>query len=144
MRATPPLLQMMGGRKARPRKVPKVRPREMRLHLDVARVLLDHAAPGWFWWHTPNGGKRGIITAALFKKMGVRPGIPDFILVPPTGQVHFIELKRHGESLSDAQQDFQLWCIRHGVPHSVADTLDQALAVLDAWGCLRIRIGGDR
>ena len=29
-----------------------------------------------------------------------------------------------------------------GIPHSVARTLDEALAALDAWGCLRIKIGG--
>ena len=142
MRATPPLLRLMDAKKARPRKAPRVRPREMRLHLDVARVLLDHSNPEWFWWHTPNGGKRDIITASLFKKMGVKPGVFDFVLVAPSATAHFFELKREGESLSDAQVDFQNHAIRHGWPHSVADTLDQALAVLDHWGCLRIKIGG--
>jgi hypothetical protein len=55
--------------------------------------------------------------------------------------LHCLELKRQGETLSDAQEDFQNHAIRHGWPHSVAYTLDEALAVLDAWGALRIKIG---
>jgi hypothetical protein len=144
MTAIPPLLRLMAGKKARPRKAPRVRPREMRLHLDVARVLLDHSNPEWFWWHTPNGGKRDIITASLFKKMGVKPGVFDFVLVAPSAVAHFLELKREGESLSDAQEKFQLHAIKHGWPHSVADSFDTALAALDHWGALRIRIGGAR
>lgn len=30
--------------------------------------------------HIPNGGKRNIIEAVKFKKMGVRKGIPDFLI----------------------------------------------------------------
>ena len=85
---------------------------------------------------------RDIRTAVKLKRMGTKPGWPDIVLVPPTGQLHCLELKRAGEGLSEEQEQFQLWCIRHNVPHSVADSFDQALKILDHWGCLRIRIGG--
>jgi hypothetical protein len=100
MTALPPLLQMMGGRKARPRKAPRVRPHEVHLHLAVAKILREHSLPTWMWLHVPNGGKRDIITASLFKKMGVKPGVFDFVLVAPSATAHFLELKREGESLS--------------------------------------------
>jgi hypothetical protein len=142
MRTLPPLLAIAEGCKARPRKAPAFRPKESILHFAVAKLLREHCLETWQWCHIPNGEVRDIRTAVKLKRMGTKPGWPDFILCPPAGQLHCLELKRLGETLSDAQEDFQLWCIRHNVPHSVAFTFDQVLAVLDAWGCLRIRIGG--
>jgi hypothetical protein len=79
-------------------------------------------------------------TGARLKRMGLRRGWPDIVLVSPTGLFHALELKRVGEDLTDEQADFQLWAIRHNVPHSVCFTIDQALAVFAAWRCLRVRI----
>lgn len=76
--------------------------------------------------------------------MGLRKGRPDIQLVSPAVVYHGLELKRRGEDLTPEQQDFQSWAIRNGVAHSVADSFDDALKILDFWGCLRIRIGGDR
>ena len=54
--------------------------------------------------------------------------------IPSTAYHLFIS-----EALTDDQEDFQTWCIAHGVRHSVARTSDEALEVLGAWGALRIR-----
>jgi len=142
MNADPPLLMLAEGRKPRARKAPRARPKEYRLQTDVADVLKDHALPTWRWSHFPAGERRDVITGARLKRMGLQRGWPDFVLVSPHGAFHGLELKRLGEDPTDEQLDFQLWCIRHGVAHSVADSFDLALAALDAWGCLRIRIGG--
>ncbi len=140
----PPLLMLTEGRRPRPRKAPPIRPREVKLHTDVAKVLRDHCLPEWLWWHTPNGERRDVQTGARLKRMGVKPGVPDILLVSPHGSVRFLELKRIGESLSDLQEDFRIHCIRQGIPLVIAHTLDEALVALDAWGCLRIKIGGGR
>jgi hypothetical protein len=140
MTATTPLLLICEGRKPRPPKAPTFRPKEITLHMSVAKVLRDHARPEWQWCHIQNGELRDKRTAGKLKQMGTKPGWPDFVLIPPAGQLHCLELKRLGETLSDAQEDFQLWCIRHNVPHSVAFTFDAALAAIDAWGVLRIKI----
>jgi len=144
MTAPPPLIALMQGRKARPRRAPMIRPKEIALHMAVAKVLREHCLSEWQWTHIPAGEVRDIRTAVKLKRMGTKPGWPDFVLVPPTGQLHCLELKRQGETLSDAQEVFQVWCISHGVPHSVVFTIDQALAVLDHWQCLRIQIGGGK
>jgi hypothetical protein len=144
MKATPPLLALAAGKKARPRRAPVIRPKELVLHMAIAKLLREHCLPEWQWCHIPNGELRDKRTPGKLKQMGTKPGWPDFILVPPVGQLHCLELKRIGETLSDAQENFQFWCIRHSVPHSVAFTFDEALAVLDTWGCLRIKIGGER
>ena len=62
--------------------------------------------------------------------------------VRSAGPCYALELKREGETLCDDQEEFQTWCIASGVPHSVGRTVDEALAVLGAWGALRIKIGG--
>jgi hypothetical protein len=138
--AVPPLLAICEGRKPRARKAPVIRPREIQLHLDVARVLRDHAVPEWLWWHTPNGELRDKRAAAKLRAMGVRPGVPDFLLISPHGSVRLLELKRPGETLSDAQEEFRIHCVRHGIAHAIAHNFDQALVALDHWACLRIRI----
>jgi len=144
MSATPPLLAIAEGRKPRPRKAPVARPKESTLQCSVAALLRDHRLPEWQWTHFPAGEKRDVITGARLKRYGLARGWPDIILLSPAGLAHFLELKRRGESLTDDQAEFQRWAIRHGVPHSVADSFDQALAFLDAIGCLRIRIGGSK
>ncbi len=144
MSAIPPLLMICEGRKPRARKAPAIRPKEILLHMSVAKILREHCLPEWQWCHIPNGELRDKRTAGKLKQMGAKPGWPDFVLIPPAGQLHSLELKRIGETLSDAQEDFRGWCIRHGVPYCVAWTIDEALAALDAWGCLRIKIGGER
>ncbi|WOJ89894.1 hypothetical protein RZS28_00840 [Methylocapsa polymorpha] len=139
-KATPPLLLIGEGRKPRLRRAPTPRPKELSLHMSVAKLLRDHARPEWQWCHVPNGELRDKRTAAKLKNMGAKAGWPDFILVPPIGQLHCLELKRIGEDLSDAQDDFRMWCIRSGVPHVVAYSLDEVLIAFDVWGCLSIEI----
>jgi VRR-NUC domain len=140
MRATIPFLSLAMGRKPRARKVPP--PKEIVLQTTVAKVLREHCLPSWQWTHIASGELRDIRTAMKLKRMGLRPGWPDFVLVPPTGQMHCLELKRMGEKLTDEQEAFQTWCIANAVPHAVAFTFDHALAVLDSWGCLRLRFTG--
>jgi hypothetical protein len=140
MTALPPLLQLAAGRKARPRRVPLIRPLEVVLHMTVAKLLRDHCRPDWQWTHIAHGETRDIRSATKLKQMGVRRGWRDFILVPPVGQLHCLELKRIGEKLSPDQEEFRLWCVSHGVPHAIAFTIDDALLALDRWDCLTIKI----
>jgi hypothetical protein len=138
----PPLLMLAQGRKPRPREAPASRPKEITLHMAAAKVLRDHCLSDWQWTHVGAGELRDIRTAGKLKATGVRRGWPDFVLVPPIGRLHCLELKRQGEELSEDQENFQIWCVRHGTPYVVARNLDQVLVAFDVWGCLRIQIGG--
>ena len=140
----PPLLMLAKGRRPRPRKAAVPRPKEIALHMSVADLLRRFARLDWRWSHFPSGEHRDVRTAAKLKAMGVQRGWPDFTLFDPTGRLHALELKREGETLTDDQEDFQIWCIARGVPHSVSRSVDEALMVLDAWGVLRVKIGGQR
>lgn len=133
----PPLLMIAEGRKPRARKARRVPPKEISLHMTVADLLRRLARPEWAWTHFPAGEKRDVRTASKLKRMGVKPGWPDFLLVGPDGRMHGLELKREGEGLSDTQEDFRLWCVARGVPYAIAYTMAEALVVLEAWGCIR-------
>ena len=58
-------------------------------------------------YHCPNGGYRNASEAVRFKKIGVKPGVPDLFLPVARGGWHglFIEMKRQkGGRLSDDQK----------------------------------------
>lgn len=135
-----PLLALAQERRVRPRKAEV--PRLKELHLAVADLLRRFARPEWLWSHFPAGEHRDVRTAGKLKAMGLKRAWPDFILFDQTGHMHALELKREGETLTDDQEAFQAWCIARGVPHSVTTSIDEALAVLTAWGALRVKIGG--
>jgi hypothetical protein len=128
------------GKPRRVRKAPP--PLEFRSHCVVADYLGYLISPGWLWTHFPSGENRTEATGARLKRMGLQKGWPDFILISPTGIFHALELKRPGGTLTPEQKDFRLHCIAHGWPYSLAYSVDEAKAVLNAWGAIRPVIGG--
>lgn len=136
----PPLLQLIEGRRVRPRKAPRVHQSETALHIAIADIPRRFCRADWLWWHTPNGEVRDPRTAAKLKAMGVRPGVPDLVLLGPDGRLHCIEIKTHDGRLSDEQSQFREFCIARGIPFVVAYTIDDAIAAFREWGCLTISI----
>lgn len=137
MKSTPPLLVIAEGRRARPRRCPLANPREIVLHKATVDILAKLGDPSWRWSHFPSGELRDVRTAARLKAMGLKRGWPDIVLVSPVGKFHGLELKRLGEDLTDDQQAFQMWAIRHGIRYAIAWTLDEATTILGAWGAIR-------
>ncbi|MEE0776532.1 MAG: VRR-NUC domain-containing protein [Bacillota bacterium] len=67
---------------------------------------MQHLLPDLrYMYHTPNGGHRNEREGAKFKRMGVKPGVPDICLPAPRGQYHglYIELK-YGRNKTTASQ----------------------------------------
>jgi hypothetical protein len=119
-------------------------PLEFEVHCMVADTLRRWASPNWVWTHIPLGEDRSAVTGARLKRMGANPGWPDFLLIAPRDHAprwcrrpHFLELKRHGGRLTEAQAGFALWCELNGCPHAVASSYRQAVEVLKGWGALR-------
>ncbi len=133
---TPPLLMLAKGRKPRPRKPATEKPKEIELHMDVAHLLRKRARADWRWTHIPSGELRDVRVAMKLKRMSTQRGWPDFILVSPAGKLHALELKRPGGRLSEAQGAFQVWACAWGLPHCVAESMKDVLAILDYWGAL--------
>lgn len=121
------------------RRLKATTPKELVLHMTVAKLLREHCLPDWRWTHFPAGEKRNIKTAAKLKQMGLQPGWPDFLFISPLGTLHCLELKRLRSNLTRTQMDFRLWCARHRVPCARASTLDEALSIFAEWECLNIK-----
>jgi hypothetical protein len=134
----PPLLMLIEGRKPRLRRTPKTRAKELALHMFTAQILRRHVRPDWRWSHFPSGEKRDARTGAKLKRMGLQSGWPDFVMIDPDGRFHALELKRVGCDLNDDQDDFRLWCVGRGIPHSVATSASDVLAIFGFWNCLEI------
>ena len=147
MKPEPPLLMLAAGKRPRARRYAVPPPREAVLHIAVADLLRQTCLPRWIWSHFPAGEARDVRTGAKLKRMGLARGWPDFLLVKPArgtsrGQLFCLELKRQGEHLTDEQSAFRDWCDANAVPFAIARTIDEAIAILTEWRCLRI--GGAR
>lgn len=106
----------------------------------IQRAVFQHirarGVPGLVAWHTPNGGKRKPIEAAIFKSMGVRAGVADIIAVHQ-GKIFALELKAEGGRPSESQLEFLADIEKQGAFTAMPRGLDAALATLEAWGLLR-------
>lgn len=131
-----PLIVISEGRKPRARKAAAYKPKEITLHMSVAKILRDHCLSDWQWTHIGHGEKRSIKTASKLKQMGMKRGWPDFVLIEPSGRLHCLELKRIGGKLTDEQENFRTWCIIHGLPYVVAHSIDHVMEAFHRWCCL--------
>jgi hypothetical protein len=90
------------------------------IQIEVAAWLDAKLPHDWRWYHPPNGGFRKKSTAGRFKAMGLKPGIPDVVILRADGAPIYIELKSFGGILSPPQREFRDWCHRSGQPYFVA------------------------
>jgi VRR-NUC domain len=114
---------------------------EVATHIALADTLRKGGLqPGWIWSHIGHGGKRSEETGRLLKRMGLAPGIPDFLFIAPDGRHHWLELKRGRAPLTDAQKKFQLEMNMRGVPCGVARSYQDAICQLTEWGAVRVKV----
>ena len=59
------------------------------------------------YFHVPNGGKRTKAEAGIFSTIGVKPGVPDLVIVLTGGRALWVEVKASRGTLSDAQEDWR-------------------------------------
>jgi len=90
--------------------------------------FLDHR---FIFYSIPNGGTRNAREAMNLKMSGLLPGAPDLCLVY-LGHTHYVELKKHKGTLSEAQKDFiaKARTMGHKVTVIYADTPDEAITAI--------------
>jgi len=91
------------------------------------------AYPYVLMFHVPNGELRHISVADKLKRMGVVPGVADFLAFPLLGTKHAIELKTLTGSQKTAQERFERYWTKSGGSYDIARTLEDFQAV-----CLRL------
>jgi hypothetical protein len=113
---------------------------EERLHRDIAEYL-DRALGGCAWWTTFPSGGGGRVRGAKLKGMGLKPGVPD-ILIIDDGRALWLELKSPKGTVKPRQTTCHeaLRLARSDVAERVR-SLDDAEAALLRWGVpLKARI----
>lgn len=81
----------------------------------------------------PNGGKRNLLEAVKFKRMGTISGVPDLCIPIPSGSFHglYIELKRtKGGKLSDEQAEWLAFLNQRGYYAHVAKGFEEAKGII--------------
>lgn len=101
---------------------------EQVLHQQVARLLDTILSDSW--WTTIGHGRPGRLQSAIQKGMGVKPGVPD-IMILDAGRVIFIELKAKGGQLSEAQKACHPLMRQAGAAVYVARSLEDVVSALD-------------
>lgn len=84
------------------------------------------------YFHVPNGGKRSEAEAAKFKRLGVKPGVADLVIMTPTKHGHsgaWLEMKAEKEGRVSKDQtkwlkiaDAYGWATK--VAHGSNDAID--------------------
>ena len=109
---------------------------------DYNDALPDHKRVAF--WHVPNGGKRHIRTATKLKADGVLPGVADLHFCLPGGKLACLELKSKKGQLSPEQKAFRDTITALQGWWGVAHSIDEAMGILAAWGCLPSECGRGR
>ena len=77
------------------------------------------------FFHPASGGWRSKAEAGIFKSLGVKPGVPDLVLLFPGGRTAFIEIKAPEGRLSAAQKAFKSQAEYFGFAYAECRGVDQ-------------------
>jgi hypothetical protein len=133
-------LSLFKGKRQRGKRPPP--PLEFASHVVIADMLRRWCNPAWEWTHLPMGEKRHIGTAMKLKRMGVRPGWPDFLFAGPDRQLVWLELKRQGRrnqkanGASDEQDSIGQHLRDCGFDYLLTDSVSEAERFLKRFGIL--------
>lgn len=111
---------------------------ERAIHLGIVHALNLLAKPGMVWWHTANERRTSAREGAFLKKMGVKAGVPDFVILGP-GLVAFLEVKRPGSYLSPSQRAMAQELESAGYSVTVVRSVDEAIDKLEMWGVINTK-----
>lgn len=114
---------------------------EADLQIQVADLLRLHEKSRHFiFFSIPNellGSARsngGLGRMARFKRMGLRSGVADLIII--RFGAYFLELKTSRGKQSESQKQFQADVIDAGAEYAIAHNIDEAIGALKIWGII--------
>ena len=132
-----PIRRMRRPRTTTKTKVRTTRRRQPEEQIQMHLVGLLRKA-GVRFFHVPNGSKATASYRAKLWSLGLEAGVPDLIIVDPTGRhpAAALELKAPRGRVSDAQKQWHADLLARGWAVATTCGLDEALAQLRAWGYL--------
>lgn len=84
--------------------------------------------------HIANEGTGSLKRGLRNKRIGVRAGVPDFIVCKNRAFVGWIETKFGHNTLEPTQREFRDECLKHNVPWALVKSMTDFLDVLQKWG----------
>ncbi len=86
-------------------------------------------------FHPANGGKRNAKEAAKFKRMGVRAGVSDLLLLMPRKGLHglCIELKVGKNKQTESQRAFQSVVEGQGYKYAVCRSVNEFITIINEY-----------
>ena len=110
---------------------------EAQLHKAVAQYL-DIALPADCWWTTFPSGGGGKVRGAQLKAMGLKPGVPDILIVRDSlgtfPAIIWIELKRLKGVASIAQKVCHAELDARDMPVAICRSVEDVQETLIGWG----------
>jgi hypothetical protein len=91
-------------------------------------------APNVLIFHPANGGWRSASEGARFKWLGVVAGVPDLVVIGPSGKAHFLEVKTATGRLSEAQREVMAALGRLGAPFMTVTGIEDVRRAFAGWG----------
>ena len=84
-------------------------------------------------YHIPNGGKRNAAEAAHFKRLGVKPGVPDLCLPVARRGYHglYVEMKSKKGKTTEKQDEWLEHLSSEGYLTAVCFSAEQAIKVIE-------------
>lgn len=107
---------------------------EQTIHRNIVQHLRLRLEKPWIVWHTPNGGGRSKVEGAIFKAMGVLPGIPDLFVLGPNRMLIAVEVKAPKGVLSASQKALFPQLAALGVPVLIVTDAEEAVMALSSLG----------
>lgn len=136
-------------RKRAPSSKPRGHP-EQSLQQAVAAYLWTVLEPPTFFTSIGHGGfplggtrEEARIKGARLKKSGLKPGVPD-VLIVHNGRALFLELKTSKGVVSENQKTAHKWIVASGGLVAVCRSVDDVKGILDVWGVPTRESGGLR
>ena len=109
---------------------------EFRLQCAIADVLTLFAKPGVHFFSIPNGENRDAVTGARLKRMGVKRGEPDLVILH-NGRCIGLELKAaKGRTSPEQKATAEAWTLAGSLYH-VAKGYEEAVEFLDMLGIIK-------
>jgi hypothetical protein len=103
---------------------------EHEIHKAVVKYLDQCGRHDILWFHPENARKCTPRQGAMRKAIGVKAGVPDFVLIID-GDPVFLELKSAKGKLSKEQYAFRDKALDSGCRHYMANSLDEAIYFLE-------------
>jgi hypothetical protein len=103
---------------------------EHEIHKAVVKYLDTCGRKDILWFHPENARKCTPRQGAMRKRIGVKAGVPDFVLIID-GDPWFLELKSAKGKLSPEQKLFRDRAVAANCRHLTAYSLDEAILLLE-------------